>query len=368
VRVTALHSSLPTLAAGAGLPMISVVIPARNEARSIAGCLDAILAQRYPRDLLEILVVDGGSRDTTTEIVRRYASRDSRVRLLDNPSGAIPAGLNIGIRNARGTVIARVDARSRLREDYLETGIRLLMETGASNVGGSVRSVTQTPLARILAAAMESRFGMGGAAVRYRLGGDQDVDTVYLGMYPRSVLERIGLYDEEMQRDQDDELNFRLNENGGRVRISPSLVVTYLNSPSLERFVRQQFLYGFWKVRVCQKHPTIMSPRHLVPPAFTLGLLAAPLTAAARPGLVPIMATVLGLYGAGAIAAAAKAAPRIGWRLAMPLPGIFFLMHATWGLGFLSGLVRFLPRWFRPEQPPPRLAPLPETTPAGARS
>jgi glycosyltransferase involved in cell wall biosynthesis len=348
--------------------MVSVVIPIRNEARSISGCLDAVLAQRYPRDLIEILVVDGGSRDGTLEIVRRYASRDGRIRLLDNPSGAIPAGLNIGIRNARGTVIARVDGRSRLGEQYLETGIRLLAETGASNVGGQVRSVTKTPLARILAAAQESRFGMGGAAVRYRAGGDQDVDTVYLGIYPRSVLERIGLYDEEMQRDQDDELNFRLRERGGRVRISPALVVTYLNSPSLGRFLRQQVLYGFWKVRVCQKHPAMMSVRHWVPPVFTLGLLAAPVAAAIRPGLISLMAAALGVYGAGALTATVAAAGRIGWRLAAPLPAIFFLMHATWGLGFLAGLVRFLPRWFRDEQEPPRLAPLHVTTPLEAGS
>jgi glycosyltransferase involved in cell wall biosynthesis len=366
--MTVLQAAMPTLAPGSPLPVVSVIIPIRNEARSIGGCLDAVLAQRYPRDLMEILVVDGGSRDSTIEIVRRYAARDGRIRLLDNPSGTIPAGLNVGVRNARGTVIARVDGRSRLGEQYLESGIRLLAETGASNIGGAVRSVTQTPLARILAAAMESRFGVGGAAVRYRVGGDQDSDTVYLGIYPRAVFERIGLYDEEMQRDQDDEMNFRLGEHGGRVRISPSLVVTYLNSPSLGRFFRQQVLYGFWKVRVCQKHPTMMSRRHWIPPIFALALLAAPVAAAIRPGLIPVMAAALGIYGAGALTATVAAARRIGWRLAAPLPAIFFLMHATWGLGFLAGLVRFLPRWFRREQDPPRLAPLPVTTPVEAGS
>jgi hypothetical protein len=183
------------------------------------------------------------------------------------------------------------------------------------------------------------------------------VDTVYLGLYPRTVLQAIGLYDEEMVRDQDDELNYRLRARGGRVLMSPAMRTQYLNSPSVRRFARQNFLYGYWKVRVCQKHPMMASWRHLVPPAFVLGLLAGPALGAA--GWVPgaFLAGPAGAYAAGAVAAAAAQGRRAGWRYAPALPAIFALLHVSWGLGFLAGIVRFLPRWFAPEPPPPILEP-----------
>ncbi len=339
------------------LPVVSIVIPIRNEASSIAGCLDAIRAQNYPPDRLEVLVVDGASTDDSVAIVRARAAADPRIRLLHNATGLIPVGLNIGIRAARGDVFARVDARARLQPDYFATAVRLLRETGADNVGGAVRSVSPGYTARVLAAAVASRFGIGGAAVRYRDGAQRDVDTVYLGVYPRRVLERIGLYDEEMVRDQDDELNFRLREHGGRVVLSPRLVSTYLNSGSLRRFLRQQFLYGYFKVRVCQKHPRMMSVRHWVPPAFTLGLLAGPPAAIVSSTAAQVLGGVLGIYLLCAVTASAAEARRAGVRCAAPLPVVFLLLHATWGLGFLAGLVRFLPRWFRTEAQPPALSP-----------
>ena len=343
-------------AADVDTPTVSIVIPMRNEEKSIGRCLEAVRAQDYPPGRIEVLVVDGRSTDGSREVVEAFARRDPRIRLLDNPSGSIPAGLNIGIVASGGDVVARLDGRTELASDYVSAGVRLLRRTGASNVGGAVLSVNPSYMGRVLALVWESRFGMGGAAARYGEATERDVDTVYMGMYPRGVLERIGLYDEEMVRDQDDELNYRLRAHGGRVLLTPTMRSRYLNSSSPRRFARQNFLYGYWKVRVCQKHPRMASARHLVPPAFVLGLLAGPAMAAASAPAAAAFVAALAGYAAGAVGAAASIGRRAGWRYALPLPALFLLTHVAWGSGFLIGLVRFFPRWFTPEPPPPVLA------------
>jgi hypothetical protein len=212
-------------------------------------------------------------------------------------------------------------------------------------------------MGRVFALAMESPFGMGGASVRYRESEAREVDTVYMGLYPRRVLEAVGLYDEELLRDQDDELNFRLRAAGGRVLLSPRLRTAYANSSSVRRFARQYFLYGYYKVRVFQKYPTMLSWRHLVPPAFVLGLLAGPPLAAASPLAGTATLAAAGIYVAGTLAAAVLTARRAGLRYAAGLAVAFPTFHLSWGAGFLAGLVRFLPRWFRPNPVPPVLAP-----------
>jgi glycosyltransferase involved in cell wall biosynthesis len=341
--------------ADAATPFVSVVIAIRDEGRSIGGCLDAVLAQDYPPALMEVLVADGGSRDASRDIVEAYARRHGRVRLLDNPDGTIPAGLNTAIRAARGEIVLRVDARTRLAPDYVSTGVHLLTARGVDNVGGPVLCVTPAYMARVLALASQSCFGMGGAAVRYRASGERPVDTVYLGVYRRRLFETIGLYDEEMVRDQDDELNFRLRAAGGRVLMSPRMRSTYLNSASLRRFARQNFLYGYWKVRVFQKHPRMLSLRHFVPALFVAGMLASGAAGLFVPAARLVVAAAGGAWIAGALAAAALAARDGGWRVAAALPLTFAVLHGSWGLGFAVGLVRFVPRWRRPEPAPPAL-------------
>jgi hypothetical protein len=209
----------------------------------------------------------------------------------------------------------------------------------------------------VLALATQSRFGMGGAAVRYGDGESREVDTVYLGMYPRSVLEAVGLYDEELLRDQDDELNYRVRARGGRILLDPALRTRYLNSPSIRRFASQNFLYGYWKVRVCQKHPTKASWRHLVPPAFAASVLSGtPLVVTGVIPAAPLYALGI-VYALGALGAAALLGRRDGWRYVPALPVTFALLHLSWGLGFLVGLARFLPRWAVRDSSPPTLQP-----------
>lgn len=334
------------------VPFVSVVIPMRNEAATIGECLDAVLVQDYPADRLEVLVVDGRSEDDSAAIVRAYSARDPRVRLLDNPQRIVPTAMNIAIRAARGDVIARVDGHTRIAGDYLRRGIETLRRTGADNVGGPMTPEGGGRFGDAVAAAMSSRFGIGAY---FHFGTEErEVDTVYLGMWPRRVFERIGLFDEELVRNQDDELNYRLRKLGGRVVLDPGMRSRYRNRTTVRKLVRQFYEYGEWKVRVLQKHPLQMSWRHLVPPALVLVLLLSMLAVGFVPHAGKALAAVTGVYLA-AVLAAARVATRgnaLDWLLTA---AAFVLIHLSWGSGVLSGLLRFADRWRRAEQAPPRL-------------
>jgi glycosyltransferase involved in cell wall biosynthesis len=326
-------------------PLVSVVIPVRNEGRAIAGCLDAVLTQDYPARQLEVLVVDGGSHDDTVGVVERYCERDGRVRLLHNPAGTIPAGLNVGIRAAQGDIVARVDARTRLAPDYIGTAVGLLESTGATTVGGPVQYAPGSFMAQVLALVMQSRFGVGGAAARYGDTVEQWTDTVYLAVTPRATFARAGLYDEEILQDEDSDLSYRVRALGGRILVSPRLRTSYANSGSFGRFISKNVRFGYWKARVWQKYPAMSSWRHFVPPAFVLTVaVSAPLALVSAPA--GTLLTGLGaVYGVASTASAVALARRSGWRYLPVLPGVFATLHLAWGAGFIAGAVRFLPRW-----------------------
>jgi len=336
------------------LPTISVVIPMRNEARFIADCLRAVLAQDYPSDLVEVLVVDGESEDDSRAIVEKYAAETGRVRLLRNPHRIVPCALNIGIRAARGEVIARVDGHTVIAPDYLRNGIETLRRTRADNVGGPMVPRGGGAFGDAVAAAMSSRFGIGAY---FHFGTEErEVDTVYLGMWPRHVFAKVGLFDEELLRNQDDEFNYRLRKFGGRIVMTPRMRSSYQNRATLRGLLRQFYQYGLWKVRVCQKHPMQMSWRHFVPPALVLNLLSAPLAGWAVPPLAAWTAVLAGSYAAAVLAASALVARRGKIRHPAYLPVAFAAMHLAWGTGFLIGLCRFAHRWLGPETAPPRLS------------
>ena len=334
-------------------PLVSVVIPMRNEAATIGALLDGVLAQDYPPVRLEVLVVDGDSSDDSTAVVARYAARDARVRLLHNPRRIVPSALNLAIRAARGEIICRVDAHTRIAPDYVRIGVETLQRTDADNVGGRMDAVGGGWFGNAVADATASRVGVGAT---FHFGTEEcEVDTVYLGMWPRNVFERVGLFDEELVRNQDDEFNYRLRKAGGRVILNPAMRSWYQNRRDVAHLVSQYYQYGQWKVRVLQKHPKQMSWRHFVPPAFVAGMIVLTLAA---PWLHA--AGLLARLGAGAylllvLAAAVHASRRRGLT-AVPATALAFVcLHLAWGTGFLHGLIIFADRWRRPEQGPPRL-------------
>jgi len=336
-----------------GQPFVSVVIPMRNEAATIGLCLDCVLAQDYPAARFEILVVDGESDDDSVAVLKGYAERDARVRLLRNPRRIVPTAMNIGIRAAHGEVIARVDGHTRIARDYLRIGVETLRRTGADNVGGPMHAVGGGVFGDAVAAAMSSRFGIGAY---FHFGTvEREVDTVYLGMWPRGVFERVGLFDEELVRNQDDEFNYRLRKAGGRIVLNPAMRSHYQNRQSVRRLARQFYEYGEWKVRILQKHPRQMSWRHFVPPMFVAALVLAPAAALVVPPIGPLGAAMAGGYVATVLAVAASSAGRQGWRTWLATTGAFAIIHWTWGMGFLAGLLRHANRWRQPDPPPARL-------------
>lgn len=329
-------------------PFVSVILPIRNEEGFIAESLGAVLAQDYDPRRMEVLVADGMSTDGTRAAVEACAAArpEIPVRIVDNPEGIVPTGMNAALARARGEVIVRVDGHTVVDPDYVRQCVLALRRSGAQNVGGRMTAVGSGRVARAVAAATSSPFGVGGARFHYS-DREEWVDTVYMGAWPRDVLEDLGGFDPEMVRDQDDELNYRLRARGGRILLSPAIRSRYFNRSSLESLARQYFQYGFWKVRVLQKHPRQMRPRQFAPPALTLGLatgvLTFPFHRAARAGFFLLVAAYL-----AADAAASASAGRHAPRSARPLlPAVFPILHLSYGFGFLSGLARFWNRWDR---------------------
>lgn len=322
-------------------PLITVIIPMRNEARYIERCLDALAAQDYPAERFEVLVIDGMSTDTSPGLVERFLHAYPNFQIIKNPQRITPVAFNTGIRRARGEIIAIVSAHAVLAPDYLSRCVAALQETRADNVGGPMRAVSETYVGQAIAAATSSPFGVGGARFHYAETA-QWVDTVYMGAYPRTVFERIGLFDEELVRNQDDEFNFRLTRAGGKIWLDPQIQSVYFSRGTLRGLWKQYYEYGFWKVRVIQKHGRPASVRHLVPALFVLALTGSLLLALAT--LSPLWFLLIAVpYVLAAVAASVMAA-RGNWRALPLLPVIFFVLHFAYGLGFLVGLVH----WNRP--------------------
>ena len=249
------------------LPKVSVLLPIRNEQLSIEPCLQSIFCQDYPQDCMEIIVADGCSEDQTREVIQKLQVLYPNLILVDNPGSIVPTGLNAAITQSTGEFIVRVDGHTNIASDYVVECVNALQKTGADNVGGKMDAEGKTPFGKATAYATSSPFGVGGARFHYS-DKEEWVDTVYLGAWPRKVFERIGMFDEEMVRDQDDEFNYRLLENGGKILLSPKIQSKYTPRSTPKTLWKQYYQYGFWKVRVLQKHPFQMRPRQFIPPLF----------------------------------------------------------------------------------------------------
>ena len=322
------------------MPRVTIIVPCRNEARYIGPCLDSILATAYPVDRLEILVVDGLSTDTTRQIVAEYAEKHPIVRLLDNPERVVPTALNIGIQAASGEIVARMDAHVVYPPEYLPRLVLGLKEHGVDNIGGCMVTLPAdgTATAQAIAIALSHPFGVGNA--RFRIGARkaQLVDTVPFGCYPRDVFNRIGTFDEEMVRNQDDEFNNRLIRRGGRVMLLPDVVCYYYARGSYAKLGRMFFQYGAFKPLAARKAGRIMTLRQLIPAAFVTALGASLVGALFWPWAAYAAAAIAGSYTLGILACCARVAHTHGFRCAVAIAGVFPVLHTSYGLGFLRGL------------------------------
>ena len=331
----------------AALPLVSVVLPVRNEADFIERSLGSVLAQDYPGDRLEVIVADGDSQDGTASCVARLGKTRPNLRLIRNPERIVATGLNQAFLHARGDVIVRVDGHCEIASDYVRRCVEHI-RSGADGVGGSVETVGETPIAKVIAAAMSSKFGVGDSAFRTVKGRSMPADTVPFPAYSRSIIEKAGPYDTELVRNQDDEYNYRLRKMGARILLASDVTSVYYSRTSLRSLWRQYRQYGFWKVRVLQKHPLQMSLRQFVPPVFVAALfgsaVAAPFSVWAR----ILLLTVAGTYGLANAAATASVSRRQQIANPLALSAAFAAMHIGYGLGFLTGLATFWNRWRAP--------------------
>ena len=312
-------------------PSVSVVIPVRNEAAAIERAVASCLAQTY-RGPLEVVVADGMSSDGTRDVLERINAGDGRVRVVDNPSRTTPSALNRAIDASSGEVIVRCDAHAELPADYIDRAVARLEATGAANVGGVQRAVGTTLVQRAIALAMSSPLGVGDA--RYRYGGKPgESDTVYLGVFRREPLARVGGFDESLLRNQDYELNFRLRRAGEIVWFDPELQVDYQPRSSLRALGHQYFDYGVGKRRMLRKHPKSLRWRQLAPPTLLVGLAASGLAAAL--GWSTIALIVPAAYVAALTLGTLVALGKAGGTAAAVYPAAVVVMHVSWGGGFL---------------------------------
>src|SRR5215813_2610722 len=253
-------------------PSVSLIVPCRNEKDDIEPCVRSLLAQDRPEESFEIIVADGLSNDGTRDILARLAAEYACLRLIDNPGRIVSTGLNTAIRAAQSKIIVRIDVHTQYAPDYARQCLAVLHETGADNVGGPWVAQGTGYIGRAVAAAFQSPFAVGGAR-GHNPHYTGPVDTVYLGCWRREVFERIGFFDEELARNEDDELNLRLQRAGGLIWQSPRIQSWYHPRTSLPALWRQYMQYGYWKVRVIQKHRMPASVRHLVPAGFIFSLI-----------------------------------------------------------------------------------------------
>ncbi|MFN8097435.1 MAG: glycosyltransferase family 2 protein [Dermatophilaceae bacterium] len=311
-------------------PTVSVVVPVLNEEAHLADAVAMIAGQDYPGPV-EIVLALGPSKDRTDEVAAGLAAADPRVRTVRNPSGRTPAALNAAIAASTGEIVARVDGHAEIPADYLRIAVRTLREENADNVGGVMYAVGRTPFERAVAAAMRSRLGVGNAA--FHVGGTPgEADTVYLGVFRRAAVERVGGFDEHFQRAQDWEMNLRIRRTGGRIWFTPDLVVTYRPRSSPRALARQYFQYGTWRHVIARHHAGSINLRYLAPPAMVVGTLGAIVAGFWWRPAWAVPATYAAAVVAGGVAI--SAGEPVGVRVRTPLA--LAIMHWAWGAGYLA--------------------------------
>jgi glycosyltransferase involved in cell wall biosynthesis len=327
-------------------PQVSIVIPCRNEREHIIPCLDSILASDFPLDHLEVLLVDGMSEDGTRAVIERYIERHSGIRLLDNAKRVTPSALNIGISEARGAIIVRMDAHAQYPPNYITDLVGWLERTGADNVGGACVTLPgdATATARAIAAVLAHPFGIGNAHFRLGTVEPRKVDTVPFGCFRREVFQRVGLFDEDLVRNQDDEFNLRLLRAGGRVLLVPGVVSFYYPRRSVRQLARMFFQYGYFKPLVLRKVRRVMTARQLAPVMLVSTLLLAALLGTWFAAARLVFSLTLGGYVATDLAAAGVIARRSGFRVGLVASAVFPVIHFAYGFGYLKGVVDFLVR------------------------
>ena len=318
-------------------PDLSVILPVLNEANHLVVAVNAILSQDY-QGKFEVILAVGPSKDATLEISNELASSDSRVVVVQNPSGRTAAGLNLALAKSNSPIIVRVDGHAEIPSNYLSIAVELLRKTGAVNVGGLMGAVGKTKFEKSVARAMRSPLGVG-AAKFHTGGGSGEVDTVYLGCFLREALNEIGGFDERFIRAQDWELNFRLRQRGGKIYFDPRLEVTYRPRPNLAALAKQYFEYGRWRRVVSRKHVGTINYRYLAPPFALVGTAISLIAGITMSHWLYLPAAI---YAGFTLVAGILLGKGLLEKIMMP--AVLITMQMAWGAGFITSPKSLVPQ------------------------
>ena len=327
------------------LPKVTIIIPCRNEEKFIGKCLDSLIDQDYPKEKLEILVLNGMSVDKTREIAQEYSKKNSFISFLNNPSKTTPCALNIGIKNSIGELIMRMDAHTTYQPDYVSKSVKYLIEYNADNVGGILQTLpsTNTLMAKAITLVLSNKFGTGNAF--FRIGSDKPiwVDTVFGGCYKKEMLIKIGGYNEKLTRSQDMEMNMRLKKIGAKTLLAPDIIGHYYPKSTLNSFFRHNISDGIWAIYPLKFGAPIFTVRHLAPLAFVLIILITAILGIFFKIFFWLLLLELVIYfGISKIVSIKIAGKERRLILTPYLIAAFFARHFGYGIGSLIGAIKLM--------------------------
>ena len=321
---------------------VSVVIPVLNEAKHVENCLNSVSAQDYPSNMMEILVIDGMSNDGTPDIIKQLCLKDERIKFFENPKKNVPCALNIGIRAAKGDIIVRMDSHCVYPSNYVSILVGKLLELDAANVGGVWLTHPANDSTQCLAIAICSSHPFGTGPSLHKIGCDSimETDTVPFGCFKKEIFDKVGLFDEDMLRNEDEELNGRITKQGGKIYIIPQVVMRYMARDRLDRMCKMFYQYGLWKPLVNKKVGNAVSYRQFAPPAFVACVVLGLLVGIFVPFILKVTLAVLALYYAivfciGVI----ETFKHKRAALLILVPITFTCIHFSYGIGYLKGLM-----------------------------
>lgn len=329
------------------LPFISVICPVYNEKKYITSCIESVINSDYPKDLMEVFFVDGKSQDGTVEIISQYAEKYTYIKLLENEHRTVPFALNLAIDQSIGDLIIRLDAHAKYPINYFSELVKWQIKLDADNIGGLCRTlpVDNTPVSQAIAEAVSSKFGMGNAYFRIGTSQIRKVDTVPFGCFKREVFEKIGKFDTELIRNQDDEFNGRIIKSGGSVYLLPHVVSDYYARDSFSKTSKMFYQYGLFKPLVNKKLKAPATTRQFAPPLFVLGLICGTILSFFSTFFLFIFLFVMLVYLLTALDYGRKASNKwSNWKMIFLMPIIFFVIHVSYGWGYIKGYLKIVTR------------------------
>ena len=326
------------------ISFVSVIIPCRNEERFIAICLDSIIAQNYPKNKLEILVVDGMSRDRTRKIIKEFSKRNQFIKLLDNSKRITPVAFNIGIKHAKGDIVMIMSAHVTYKKDYMSKCVKYLERYKADNVGGILITLpgANTLIAQSIALSLSCPFGVGNSYFRIGSKEPRYVDTVPFGCYRKEIFDKIGLFDEDLIRNQDDEFNLRLIKNGGKILLVPEIVSHYYARENLVKLWKMYFQYGYFKPLVAKKVGGILTWRQLIPTLFLNSLFLTGTLSLFSEFFLWIFLCIITSYAIADFSFSFYMSINKGLKILPFLAISIATLHFSYGLGYLKGIWDFV--------------------------